>query len=84
MNKTEAFKLFMQDDSGFYNHYYDFVDDLVRETMKENIRDLLNPDLGDEFETVDNSSSTLAAFCRVLQYYSTADDYSAFMKELQG
>lgn len=82
MNKAQAFKELMRDSSGYYNPYYDFVDELVREAMKENIRDFVKTDY-DQYETVDNKSADLAAFCRVLQWYSLPDEYRKFMKELQ-
>lgn len=84
MTKTEALKVLMQDTSGFFNNYYELIDGIIADAMKENIRDFLSDDTLDEFETLDNKTSRLSAFCRVLEFYSTIDDYRAFMKELQG
>jgi len=84
MTKTEALKVLMQDTSGFYNNYYQLIDEIIAEAMKENIRDFLSDATLDEFETLDNKTSRLSAFCRVLEFYSTIADYRAFMKELQG
>jgi hypothetical protein len=80
--KLEALKIFMQDGRGFHNSYYELVDEIVRETMKEVILDLLSEP--DEFDTIDNKTGRLSAFCRVLEFYSTPDEYRLFMKELQG
>jgi len=81
MKKVDALKIFMQDDSGYYGAYYDFVDELVRDRIQEDIRDMSKPDY-DPFETPDNASRQLSGFYEVLRYYSTKEQYEKFLKEV--
>lgn len=82
MNKAQALKEIMRGEYGYYSAYYDLVDEIIKDVMKENIRDLVQTDY-DEYETVDNRSADLAAFCRVLNWFCLPDEYREFMKELQ-
>lgn len=82
MKKADALKVFMRDDNGYYGAYYNFVDELVRDRIQEDIRDMSQPGY-DPFETPDNKTKQLAGFYEVLKYYSTGEQYKEFLKELQ-
>lgn len=82
MSKAELLKELLKDKHGYVGHYYDLVDELIADDLKETIRSMQGSDF-DPFETVDNKAANLAAFCRVLQWYLVDRDYQDFMKELQ-
>lgn len=82
MKKAEAFKELLRDSDGYYNAYYDFVNDIISATIKEHIKDLHKPDW-DLFETPDNIAADLFAMYRVLRYYLTTEEYDQFVKEMQ-
>lgn len=82
MKTADALKVLMRDENGYYGAYYDFVDELVRDRLQEDIRDMSKADY-DPFETPDNKAKQLAGHYEVLKYYSTGEQYKEFLKELQ-
>lgn len=83
MSKAAILKELLKDKNGYVGYYYDLVDELVAEDLKDTLRQMQEPSF-DPFETVDNKTANMAAFCRVLSWYLTNKDYKEFMKELQG
>lgn len=79
-DRAYHFQQFMKSESGYNNSFYEFVDELVVHSLKECILDLIsNPD---KFDTEDNRSAQLASFFKVLQYYTTYDEYQKFVKDV--
>lgn len=60
------------------NNYYDFISSIVLDEMK-NIIEYLESDQ-DKFETPDNKARDLSAAYRMVEYFSTAEDYEAYVK----
>lgn len=79
--KIAAIKEVLKDSYGYYNQFYDISDAFVVESLKENIRELSQEGF-DPFEKPDNKAATLSAFYRVLDFYTTADQYNKFVMEM--
>lgn len=79
--KADALKEILKSAYGYYDAYYEISDAIIVQALVENIRDL-SDEHNDPFETPDNKATDLAAFYRVLRYYTTAMDYREFVMEL--
>lgn len=82
MSKAALLKELLKDKNGYVGYYYDLVDELIVEDLKDTIRQMQEKSF-DPYETVDNRAANIAAFCRVLSWYLTDKDYKEFMKEFQ-
>lgn len=56
-------------------------EEIITQSLKIQIGDMLKDN--DPHETIDNKSADLSALLRVLRYYSTTDDYDAFLQEIK-
>ena len=59
-------------------YYYDFIDFVVLDTLKGVVEGLENG--SDIWETPDNKARDLSAAYRMVEYFSTAEDYEAYAK----
>lgn len=80
MTKAEALKELLRNPSGYYNDYYDLIDAVIVEEIKQTILDLQKQD-NDRYDSVDNKAATLSAFYKVLEFYTKPSEYEAFVKE---
>ena len=80
-SKTEALKILLGEESGYFNVFYEVLDCLVVDSLKEHIVDLTKSE--DIHETPDNKLALLSSMYRVLQYYTAPDEYKGFVREMQ-
>lgn len=80
MTKAEALKELLRNPSGYYNDYYDLIDAVIVEELKQIIFDLQSPN-NDPYDSVDNKAATLSAFYKVLEWYTKPSEYEAFVKQ---
>jgi hypothetical protein len=81
-SKAEALKVLLMDDSGYFNIFHEVTEQLIVDALKEQIKDVSKQD-HDIHETQDNKSHLLSSLYRVLEYYTTVDEYKKFVKEMQ-
>ena len=58
------------------------MDEVVRSQMVHHLRHLLDPGY-DKYENFDNMARDISAFCRVLRYYTTKDEYDEIIEGLK-
>lgn len=79
--KADALKELLKSGQGYYDAFYEISYAIIVQALVENIRDL-SDEHNNPFETPDNKAADLAAFYRVLRYYTTAADYREFVMQL--
>ncbi|CAB4240514.1 hypothetical protein UFOVP3_11 [uncultured Caudovirales phage] len=78
--KIAALKVLLERD-GNLGFYYDVVDDLIRFTMVDHLKDLANPEW-DSFETPENKAELRKAFTKVLKFYTTKKEFEQHLKDI--
>jgi hypothetical protein len=60
----------------------DQIDRVIKKQMVYHLRYLLDPK-DDIHETFDNKAADISAFCRVLRYYTTLEEYKEIIEGLK-